>query len=265
MRARIAALMSLIGGWTSMAQAQSSEERIFERPPYVDAAKAITARNAAQLERLIRDGLDVNYESHQEFWLEHHGLDTLTLPLWAYLQDSPDSIKALLQAGADPNKATRRGLTLLMVTAMGKSDELFELMLIGYKADPNKIVDDDSALTLVMTAPELGEKRWQRAEMLVRHGADVNLDLDRGETAVMSLALQGRWRAVLWLLEHGADYEARDRFDATVMRHLRNSYDWAKPSDEERIYRDKVRDWLLAHGVEPSRLDPAVNPEHRKP
>lgn len=238
-----------------MAQAKSPEELIFEKPPYVDAAKAITAGDIVKLERLIEDGLDVNYEGQRVEFTEW-GWDTLTLPLWAYLQDSPESIKALLQAGADPNKATQRGLTLLMVTAMGKSDELFELLLIGYKADPNKLFDKDSALKLVMTAPELGEKRWQRAEMLVQHGADVNLDLDRGETAVISLVKLDHWRAVLWLLEHGADYEVRNRLDATMIDYMQDSYSGGLRPSEEYTYRHQVRDWLIARGVERSRLEP---------
>jgi hypothetical protein len=116
----------------------------------------------------------------------------------------------------------------------------------------------ESALTLLLRDSALGYKRWQRAEALLKHGANVNLDLDRGETAVIHFTHLRDFRVVLWLLEHGANPEAHDSINATMADYLRNSYK-AYPSDssENGSYRDKVRDWLLAHGVDRSRLDPA--------
>ncbi len=46
-----------------------------------------------------------------------------------------------------------------------------------------------------------------------------------------------------------------------MMCYLRNSYraNTLTPS-EAYTYRDKVRDWLLAHGVARSRVDPTLHP-----
>ena len=143
-----------------------------------------------------------------------------------------------------------------------KSDELFDLLL-RYKASPNKIYDGSmkTALMVVLRERPLGEKRFERAEMLIKHGADVNLDIDRGETAAIAFSRLQEWRAVSWLLEHGTDHERRDSVRGTIMCYLRNSYraNTLAPS-EAFTYRDKVRDWLLAHGVARSRLDPALHP-----
>ena len=267
MRAFLAALLSLVMKAVSMAQAQSTEKLIFEKPPYLIAAKAISAGDTATLERLIAEGLDVNYEGRETGapW----GNDTVTLLLWAVLKGQLECTELLLKAGANPDKASAGGLTPLMMTMMAEmpertSDRMFELLLVRYKANPNVIFTvglRKSALVIALEDRELGEKRFERAEMLLKYGADINLDLDRGETAVIFLTL-GHWRAVLWLLEHGANPEARDFLKSTMMGYLRMSYkDHPNLTPENQLDRDKVRDWLLAHGIDRSRFDPAIHPE----
>ena len=261
MRAFLAALLALTMKAVSMAQAQSTEKLIFEKPPYLTAAKAISAGDTATLERLIAEGLDVNYEGRDTNtpW----GLDTVTLLLWAALKDQTACAELLLKAGADASKGTRRGFTPLMMSL--PNGKLFALLLVHYKANPNTIYEGGlkkSPLVLALENRELGEKRFERAEMLLKYGANVNLDLDRGQTAVIFLTALGHWRAVLWVLEHGANPEARNYINATMMGYLRDSYE-VNPilTGENQIYRDKVRDWLLAHGIDRSRLDPAIHPE----
>ncbi|MBJ7532596.1 hypothetical protein JDN40_00375, partial [Rhodomicrobium vannielii ATCC 17100] len=83
------------------------------------------------------------------------------------------------------------------------------------------------------------------------------LDLDRGETALIHFAIMNDWRNVLWLLKHGADYEKKNASDDTAVNWLQESYERSiKRPPETLEYRDKVRDWLLARGVDRSRIDP---------
>ncbi|MFA9441676.1 ankyrin repeat domain-containing protein [Uliginosibacterium sp. sgz301328] len=240
-----------------------AEELIFEKSPYVEAAKAVEQGNVATLEKLIKQGIDVNYEGRETKtpW----GKDTVTLLLWATLSESAKGAEALLKAGADPNKATRGGMVPLMIASALKSDDLFELLLIRYNADPNKVLQirprKTPLMILLQERKNLGEKRFERAETLIKHGADVNLDVDRGKTAFVDFAIQEDWRGVYWLLDHAANYEARNSIGATMMCFLRDSYSVNSLAPSEAFtYRDKVRDWLLAHGVARSRLDPSLHP-----
>ena len=248
----------IFGGW-NMAEARTEAEIFFKKEPYISAAAAITAGDIRMLERLIAGGLDVNFEGPDSDtpW----GKDTLTLLLWAELHENIPAMEALLKAGANPDSGSRRGLTPLVDSCVRERGDIFEMLLAKYGANPNAIFDNgirETALTLVLKEWKLGDERWKRATSLLQHGADINLDLDRGETAVISVSILAHWRAVLWLLEHGANYEVRGRI-ATMMGYLRHSYetDALQPS-EEYTYRDKVRDWLLAHDVERSRIDPAL-------
>lgn len=254
---------------TNLVNAMSTEELIFEKSPYVDAAKAVGRQGDLHiLERLVKQGLDVNHEGRETKtpWAPAGG-DTVTLLLWATLSENFRAAETLLNAGADPNKATRWGMTPLIIASANRNDDLFNLLLMRYKADTNKIYGDsynETALTVALQEEKkLGEKRFERAKLLIKHGADVNLDMGRGDTAVIRFSRQGYWRNVFWLLENGADYEARDSVNATMTCSVRRSYRVSptpKISDEGFTYRDKVRDWLLAHGVARSRVDPALHP-----
>lgn len=267
MRAITAALVVLLsGGCAGLVNGMSTEELIFEKLPYVEAAKAAGRGDVKALDELIKEGIDVNYEGKETKtpW----GTDTVTLLLWATLSESATGAEVLLKAGADPNKATHGGMVPLTIASALKGDDLFNLLLIRYKADPNKVLQIRPRKTPLMIVLQerknLGEHRFERAGALIKNGAKVNLDIDRGDTALTAFSRMEDWRVVYWLLEQGADYETRDSVNATIMCSLRRSYrvNTLAPS-EAYSYRDKVHDWLLAHGVTPSRLDPALHPDSK--
>jgi len=253
---KIAAVFLMLITFVSAAQARSTEERIFSKSPFIEAAKAITEGDTDTLEKLIKQGLDVNYlgETTRTPW----GSDNMTLLLWATISDYPDSVEMLLKSGADPNLSTSSGMTPLIMASGIKRAEPFEL-LVKYKADPNKIYEGPMKTALMLA---LREKKWDRAERLLKQGADINLDLGQGDTALTELGRLGSWDSVYWLLEHGADYEKRDSVKATVTCSVRRSYRVSpRPSNSESsIYRDKVRDWLLARNIDRSRVDPSLHP-----
>lgn len=240
---------------------ESQESAVFETPLYLEAAQAIRRDDAARLQQLIGRGLDVNHETKEvrTAW----GRDTVHLLLYASISNSVNATRALLDAGADVNKATKGGMTALIMGGASPNEALFDLLLVRYKADPNKVlrrgVPQTALMVLLQERRALGEKRFDRATKMIRHGADVNLDLGGGETAAIVFSKSEDWRAVHWLLEHGARHEARSI--GTVMCAVRNSYraNTLAPS-EAFTYRDQVRDWLLAKGVARSRIDPALHP-----
>src|SRR4051812_36337168 len=123
MRAGLTVLTMLLSvGGTGLVNGMSTEELIFEKSPYVEAAKAGGRGDVATLEKLVKQGLDVNYEGKET--KSPWGKDTVTLLLWATLSESVKGAEALLKAGADPNKGTRRGMTPLMIASSRRSEEL---------------------------------------------------------------------------------------------------------------------------------------------
>ena len=238
----------------------SPEEMIFDKSPERDAAKAISRGDAGALVALIERGLDVNAEGRETRtpW----GRDAMTLLLWATLADSPKGVELLLAAGADADKATRAGLTPLIMASGLKTGAAFDL-LVRHRADPNIVYPAarQSALLVALTEPSLGGERWRRAGLLVARGAILDLDLGGGDTALTSLAQREIWDAVLWLLDHGADVEARNDAGMTMPCYLRNSFRAATLlASVDATDRERVRTLLLARGIARSRLDPALHP-----
>jgi hypothetical protein len=153
-----------------------------------------------------------------------------------------------------------------MLAAFWGNDEIFKMLLQRYGADPNRTNSRGVALTTVFGIPITSKPPdFNRAELLVKYGADVNIVFNRGRTPIIDAAIQYNYPAVLWLLEHGANYEVRDQSGWTMLCRLRDSYTNTnlKPSSEIYKARDNVRDWLLAHGVARSRIDPKLHPSNK--
>lgn len=260
----LSALLSLVFATllATTVHARSIEEQIFEAEPYIEAANAIRRDDAPALKQLIRQGLDVNHETKEvrTAW----GRDTVNLLLYASASDSVYAAEALLEAGADVNKSTKGGMTAIILGAASPNEALVDLLLIRYRADPNKVLGVGMPQTALMFSLQerraLGDKRFDRAAKLLRYGADVNLAIDGSDTALIKFSKLEDWRAVYWLLGNGAEFETRGRF-GTAMCFLRMSYlsNTLGPS-EAFTYREQVRDWLLAKGVARSRVDPALHP-----
>jgi uncharacterized protein len=252
-------VMFFWSAWAYTAHAMSPE--LFEKPDYIAAAKAIAEGDQTALDRLIAQGIDVNFESPETKTPWSMAKDTVTLLSWAIYSDKPHGMSTLLNAGADPNKTTHSGMTPLILASRLKNDGIFETLLVRYKANPNQIGHRQTALIVALEEAFFGRNKWERVEMLAKHGASINIDFYHGETPLIFSAIQHYFPAALWLLEHGANYEARDSTGSTMMCYLRGSYK-ANTLQPSELFdaRDKVRDWLLAHGVARSRLDPALHP-----
>jgi len=246
--------------------AEKQEGLTFLTEQYREAAKAARLGDIPKLEKLIKKGLDVNHEGDEiSFpWSK----DTMTLLLWATIFNQPKSAEVLIKAGANPNKSTQRGITPLMMASSGSSDSLFDLLCNRYKADPAKISKMVVTRTALMAALQdgnrLGEKRFQRAKALISVGGDIDQDVDRGDTALTIFARHHQWTPVYWLLEQGANYEQRNRVNATVMCYLRMDLQvFPAGSPNEDPSRAKVLEWLLSRGVARSRMDPGLHPNSK--
>jgi hypothetical protein len=265
MRLFVPATLLLFMVWSGNVCASPFTEKVFKVSPYIEAANAIEAGDNAKLEKLIKQpGFDINYETPVVNLSP--GRDSFTLLDWAISEQQAQAVEILLKAAADPNKATHSKTTPLMLAALGENDEIFKILLVRYGANPNKTDDIQVALTIVLGIPSINKPPdFNRAELLVKHGADVNIVFGRGKTPIIDAAIQYNYPAVLWLLEHRANYEARDHLGWTMLCRLRDSYTNTnlKPSSEIYKARDNVRDWLLAHGVARSRIDPKLHPSNK--
>ena len=123
-------------------------------------------------------------------------------------------LRALLEAGADPNGKNIYGETALISAAKFSGPEISEIQtLLDYGADPN--LHDASGRTALMEAAENGDINNVRA--LLNHGADPNLRDANGRTALMEAVENGDMHSIRALLDHGADPNLHDANGRTAL------------------------------------------------
>ena len=131
--------------------------------------------------------------------------DGATALAFAVYHDNVETVKRLLDAGADPNIANDYGVTPLILASENRSATMVETLLIG-GADPNAAMW--SGETLLMTAARTGFS--EAMQMLLDHGADINAqDPRRGQSALMWAISFGYPDMARLLIERGADINAR--------------------------------------------------------
>lgn len=122
-------------------------------------------------------------------------------------------IKLLLENGADVNLQDSDGKTPLMRLNQWKSLEISKL-LIESGADVN--LKDKCGTTALMQKCQ--DARHDSAKLLIDAGADVNAKNNKGQTALMLACIKGRYNnSINLLLENGADINAQDNEGNTAL------------------------------------------------
>jgi len=119
---------------------------------------------------------------------------------WRVDADDLDGARKLLQAGADANALTERGISPLSLAIANGNTAMVDLLL---KAGANASQQEPSGETLLMRACETGV--LPVVQLLLKHGAPVDVREARfGQTALMFAARAGHADIVAALLAAGA-------------------------------------------------------------
>jgi hypothetical protein len=171
----------------------------FRSGPMREIAEAIARNDSTTVAALARTA-DVN----------RTGLSGMTLLLLAMrqLRDTPEQqavLRLLLEAKADPNKEAQyeRPLSIAIQVA-DKAGPGPVKLLLDAGANPNLA---DSFGTPVFFSATGHSATLEVLTMLIDRGANVNAVSPKGATVLFSAARTRNWKAVLLLLERGADWK----------------------------------------------------------
>lgn len=153
-----------------------------------------------EVERMIRMGADVNYETSE-------GATPL---FFAVSNNHPDVVSILLSNGADPNKQGRAGDTPLLLAVWKNNIHIAE-MLIRNGADIN--YQDPYGATALHYASIYNF--FELTDMLLYYDADVNMKSTDGTSPLMAAIWAGHVDVADLLIRHGANMAARDRYGFT--------------------------------------------------
>jgi ankyrin repeat protein len=146
--------------------------------------------------------------------------DGTTALHWAARLDDVETVRRLLDAGANPDARNRYGVSPLTLAAINGSEPVVDALLRA-GADPNAVLPE-SGETALMTAARTGKVGPLR--MLLAKGAAVDArETTFGENALMWAAIENHAGAVALLAEFGADVNARSSATSFVRRRLGQS------------------------------------------
>jgi ankyrin repeat protein len=166
-----------------------------------EVADAAMQGNNAEVQRLLRDGADVNAAQ----------ADGATALQWAAYHGDEQLAERLLEAGANPALANRNGATPIWLAANRGDAAMLKTLLDGGANANEELPLGRKPLMLAARSGVV-----EAVRVLLEHGADVNAkETERGTTALMQAADQGHGDVAAVLIEHGADVAARA---APIMR-----------------------------------------------
>jgi len=156
-----------------------------------------------------------------------------------------DLVRLLLENGARVDDRSYQECTALH-TAVSHNDLECMSVLLAFGADTESM---DGIGNTAMTKCYTNES----IEMLVRAGADIDAQDDRGETILMKVACY-RPALVRMFLEHGAEVDLQDKWGRTALMEAQKHYEYTyKYHDyfdkERRLATIECMDLLLEYGA----------------
>jgi ankyrin repeat protein len=139
-----------------------------------------------------------------------------------------DTIRFLIERGADVKARTRSGYTALYGAAVWPESAPIVALLLEHGANPNEQVETSGSASDLFTAAMAAAVRGDAdsVELLLASGADANAQGgDFARTALLGAATSGSRQTVRLLLAKGANVNARDGLGNTPLRWARRRAD----------------------------------------
>lgn len=155
-------------------------------PLYYDSALEFNLMTAAaygydkEVERMILKGADVDAATSDE------GITPL---IYAVSNNRLETVKTLLKYNADPNKATLGNETPLLIAVKSQNSQILKALR-------------DAGV-------DVEHQNLEICEILIRYGADINYQDNRGVTALNYASIYGYFYLVDILLYYGADIDKK--------------------------------------------------------
>lgn len=217
--------------------------------PAARAGSGLSAQQAfpedvhvARLVLAVRDGRWAEAEAELKLGANPNkvGKDGISPLIWVMVESFGDYDKAefLLKAGADPNYRPAKGGPSPMWLAAGGSRSRYLEMYLRHGGNPN--LTDNRGRPLLSSATS--QERKEQIDLLLAHGADLNLDVPFHHSPVFVAAAAGRFDLVAFFLDRGYRRDLPSLAGATAARVV-------PPDSDAQRWKDKVVKMLAERGV----------------
>lgn len=264
MTSSIIGILLMISGCTNRdtivdkSKLLGSDYRLFQNTPAWELAKSVEDGDTAAIR--------LNSGKNKELIDYRDAVYGQTLLSIAVYRQNYNSVRTLLELGADPNKQdTYNGTSPLMVAAgLGGggfvhpyADPRYLEILLKYGGDPNAVQDgkdrkrgNRTSFTPLLIACESGV--FDYVKILVDAGADINAANKHGFSALYAATISGNPDIVMYLLEKGADFKqpmyTNVKGEKKYILDALEVWGFEKNSGEYKK-EIQIEDWLKSHGT----------------
>jgi hypothetical protein len=215
-------------------------------------AVASESGDSETIERLVKEeGVDPD-----KTFARRDGIPLLAWPLRAR---SLGGLRALLEAGADPNARESKHMNgemihfnNAMVYAAKMDDPRYLELLLKHGGNPNtRNVNNETLLLQAF----LSGNQWKNIQALIENGASINeSSLSMGDDTVLSwYTRRGGFDSAYWLLEHGADptisKPSTNASDGTARQKMVEDIYWEITTPDLLPWQKKCQQWLIARNI----------------
>jgi len=176
-------------------------DEVFPSAPLRAAAAAAERGDAAALQKLAAEGAD----------LDEIAPAGVTLLMYEIVKKNEVAVRALLEAGANPNRLTQTAASPMLVAAANQ-DPRFLGLLLDHGGDPN--LKNLRGEPLLHQALPYGH--WQNLWLLIDRGVAIDVRNPMKQTPALRLAYLNQYEQVYRFLERGADPDATDDVGLSV-------------------------------------------------
>ncbi len=186
--------------------------------------RASANRDTQTVKSLLDEGAQVNLKDNKGVCALHRacsgGLalrddrdDWVHYRFMPRLNDQSDTVKVLLDHGAQVDSQDKNGVSALMVASFfGLFKTVHVLLDHGAQVD----FKEESRWSALMIASYLGHTEVVR--VLLDHGAQVDLQMEKEISALMYASCFGHIEVVRVLLDHGAQVDLQDEYGASALK-----------------------------------------------
>jgi len=179
----------------------------FDTPKEAELVQAACRGDSSAVKRLVVEGANPNATSP----------NVGTLLVKAIQCQNPTGLRALLEAGADPNLSPKKGdwSPLMAASAFDNAEVIEVLVKAGAQID---YVSEDAVMPTpleVALARGIESGNWTAYEKLLQLGANINLSYDDNRTIAEQAAILGQMDRVYDLLKAGYRHDLQT-LEATV-------------------------------------------------
>lgn len=218
-----------------------SFQEMFPDKTHRKLAKAAAKGDIRLINKIVESGFDVNTQ----------GMRGVTALFWAMTGKKTDGFERLLQLGADPNLIYEDGGTVMHWAVISTISDDYLKLALQYGGNPNLKASSWNITPIFRALSEFSH----RFDILVKGGADINAQDDKGNTPIITATNLINFKVVMKLLNLGADYRIKDDLGYDLAATVANRKRLIGPGS--RVYQDmlKVIAWLEERGVVLPELD----------